>query len=227
MKFELETSSGKLGEDLRRRFGDELTPDEQGRLEAALTDALAAAGMVGAKSIQIDIDRRTGRRSIRLTGRVSDPTHEEEASPSTGRRPREGSRAAPKSSPIPGCLPLWSGRAPARTGRSRGLSGEASSCESSRRLGVCSSRKTEDGWVEITASGSSAYPVGMRFAVIGHRHAHIADHRAWLERLVTPRPANGNAYNVGVDSAEAELALAVRLGLVHESLVVEPGELAA
>jgi hypothetical protein len=92
---------------------------------------------------------------------------------------------------------------------------------------VCSSRKTEDGWVEIRASGSSAYPVGMRFAVIGHRHAHIADHRAWLERLVTPRPANGNAYNVGVDSAEAELALAVRLGLVHESLVAEPTDLAA
>jgi hypothetical protein len=48
-----------------------------------------------------------------------------------------------------------------------------------------------------------------------------------LERLVTPRPANGNAYGVGVASAEAEFALAQRLGLVHESLIAEPGELAA
>jgi hypothetical protein len=45
--------------------------------------------------------------------------------------------------------------------------------------------------------------------------------RDWLVRLVTPRPQNGNAYNVGVDTAEAELVLARRLGLVHPSLVAQ------
>jgi hypothetical protein len=45
--------------------------------------------------------------------------------------------------------------------------------------------------------------------------------------ILGPHPnGNGNgagkAWNVGIDSAEAELALTVRLGLVHESLVEEP-----
>jgi hypothetical protein len=87
---------------------------------------------------------------------------------------------------------------------------------------VCSSRKTEDGFVEITASGDARYPVGMRFVLIGHRYAQVSDHREWLERLVTPRLAIGNAWHVGVDDAAAELALAQRLGLVHPSLAEEP-----
>jgi hypothetical protein len=82
--------------------------------------------------------------------------------------------------------------------------------------------------VEITApGGSSAYPVGLRFYVTGHAGEFAFTFPDWLERIVTPRPQNGNAYNVGVDSAAAELALAQRLGLVHSSLVAEPDELAA
>jgi hypothetical protein len=84
----------------------------------------------------------------------------------------------------------------------------------------------ETGVVTITAPGAGCN-VGDRFYVVGHGGEFAYTFPDWLQRIVTPGPQNGNAYNVGVDSAEAELALAVRLGLVHESLVAEPGELAA
>jgi hypothetical protein len=84
----------------------------------------------------------------------------------------------------------------------------------------------ETGIVTITTPGAGC-SVGDRFYVVGHGGEFAYTFPDWLQRIVTPHSQNGNAYNVGVDSAEAELALAVRLGLVHESLVVEPGELAA
>ena len=89
---------------------------------------------------------------------------------------------------------------------------------------MASSRITEDGFVEITASGSLEYPVGMRFVVIGSSATYAIPPSDWIVRLIAGHPSNGNGkpWGEGVDCAKAELALAIGLGLVHPSLTEEP-----
>jgi hypothetical protein len=93
---------------------------------------------------------------------------------------------------------------------------------------VCSSKlDPETGIVTITTPGVGC-SVGDRFYVVGHAGDWGYSFPDWAHRLLSPHPnGNGRAWGVGVDTADAELALAVRLGLVHESLVAEPSELAA
>jgi hypothetical protein len=88
---------------------------------------------------------------------------------------------------------------------------------------VCSSRLDRDtGIVTVTTPGAG-YTVGMSFYVLGSATTWGIDHIEWALRLLRPQaPPQGRAWSVGVDTAEAELALAVRYGLVHESLVAEP-----
>jgi hypothetical protein len=83
---------------------------------------------------------------------------------------------------------------------------------------------TEDGFVEITASGSLGYPVGMRFVVLGSAATYAIRPADWVLRLISGHPSNGNGkpWGEGVDCAKAELELAIALGLVHPSLVEEP-----
>jgi hypothetical protein len=93
---------------------------------------------------------------------------------------------------------------------------------------VCSSRPVEGepGVYEVTTPGS--YEVGHRLydtSVAGCRPGYGLSWPDWLMRLVAPPTSKRNAHNIGLDTAEAELALLVRLGLVHESLVEEPGSL--
>jgi hypothetical protein len=88
---------------------------------------------------------------------------------------------------------------------------------------VCSSRLTEDGWVVITTPGVGC-EVGQLFSVLGSSATFGISHADWAVRLLRPQaPTNGKAWHVGVDDREASLALAVKFGIVHESLVEEPG----
>jgi hypothetical protein len=87
---------------------------------------------------------------------------------------------------------------------------------------MSSSIDHESGVVTVTGSGYTWAAPGHRLYLIGSPGARvIGDHREWLRRFIAPPTSNGNAHNVGVDCAEAELALSQRLGLVHESLVAE------
>jgi hypothetical protein len=93
---------------------------------------------------------------------------------------------------------------------------------------VCSSKlDPETGVVTITTPGVGC-SVGDRLYVVGHAGDWGYSFPDWAHRLLSPHPnGNGHAWGVGVDTADAELALAVRLGLVHESLVAEPPAQAA
>jgi hypothetical protein len=98
---------------------------------------------------------------------------------------------------------------------------------------VCSSKKSEDGVVEITASGSVGYPVGMRFVVAGseasYRFGFGSTWPDWCMRLVDPLPPwrGQTSGTPNHELAEQRLLEQLRSGEVHESLVSEPGELAA
>jgi hypothetical protein len=85
----------------------------------------------------------------------------------------------------------------------------------------------ETGIVTITTPGAGSN-VGDRLYVVGHAGDWGYSFPDWAHRLLSPHPnGNGHAWGVGVDMAEAELALAQRLGLVHPSLVEEPPAQAA
>jgi hypothetical protein len=86
----------------------------------------------------------------------------------------------------------------------------------------------ETGIVTITTPGAGC-SVGDRFYVIGSAAEYGVSHADWCLRLLRPQGLGngGHAWGVGVDKAEAELALAQRLGLVHSSLVDEPPAQAA
>jgi hypothetical protein len=80
----------------------------------------------------------------------------------------------------------------------------------------------------IVTTPGAGLEVGQRFVTDVYDVAPPSTWPDWLVRLVAPpSPNGGNAHNVGVESAEAELALAQRLGLVHPSLAAEPHERAA
>ena len=92
---------------------------------------------------------------------------------------------------------------------------------------MCSSRIDHElGVVEITAPGGSlAYPVGMRFVVVGslthERMIEVAIRRfsfaTWAARLGLPASASA-----AVVPDPARMAQARDLGLVHESLLEPP-----
>jgi hypothetical protein len=67
---------------------------------------------------------------------------------------------------------------------------------------------TEDGFVEITASGSAGYPVGMRFVVLGSGASYAIAPSDWVLRLVAGYPLNsGKPWGEGVDVRPAYEAL--------------------
>ena len=91
-----------------------------------------------------------------------------------------------------------------------------------------SSRKLEDGTVEITAPCYATMPPGHKLYVVGsysaarsHAAARFED---YLARLALSRSSNGAAGNIGVRVLPPEGALleALTRGEIHESLVEEP-----
>lgn len=88
---------------------------------------------------------------------------------------------------------------------------------------MCSSRlDRETGVVTITTPCAWA-EVGHTLYACWSAQSYAIDPADWLVRLVGSRPGpNGKPWGVGVDTAAAELQLAMRYGLVHESLVEEP-----
>jgi hypothetical protein len=80
----------------------------------------------------------------------------------------------------------------------------------------------ERGIVTMTTPRADC-PVGRRFFAVGSAASYGIGYADWVERRVLLRPAaNGHAWNVGLDTTEAELALQQRLGLPHPSLVESP-----
>ena len=80
--------------------------------------------------------------------------------------------------------------------------------------------------VEITATTSSAYPVGMRFYVAGVYSPRSVFARTWenyLARLALS--GSGRPWGEGVEVKPADGALLEEIGngCVHPSLVAEPG----
>jgi hypothetical protein len=94
-----------------------------------------------------------------------------------------------------------------------------------RKRDMASSRLTDDGRCVITTPGSG-YEVGHVFFVIGSGATYGIPASDWAVRLLTSQPSNGHGkpWGEGVSYAEAELALAIGLGLIHPSLVEEPAE---
>ena len=79
----------------------------------------------------------------------------------------------------------------------------------------------------ITQSGSSEYPIGMRFSVLGSDAQHSARWQRgfddYLARLALSQPSNGVRVNeVRVRPPTGELFELVRNGSVDASLVEEP-----
>jgi len=91
---------------------------------------------------------------------------------------------------------------------------------------VSSKLDPETGIVTVTAPCYSWCEPGHTLRVVGSAgRSYGSDWPDWVRRILMPAQngnGHGNAYNVGLDTAEAELALAVRLGLVHPSLVEAP-----
>ena len=90
---------------------------------------------------------------------------------------------------------------------------------------MCSSRlDRESGIVTVTTPCSWAEP-GHKLYCLWASESYGISHADWALRLLRPSGesnGNGKAWGVGVDTAEAELKLAMSFGLVHESLVEEP-----
>jgi hypothetical protein len=87
---------------------------------------------------------------------------------------------------------------------------------------VCGSRIEPDGRVVITTP-SPGCCVGEVLHVIGSAAEFAVPHADWVERLLHPPPAsNGRAWSEGTDTADAEAALYVKLGLLPEPIVDEP-----
>lgn len=89
---------------------------------------------------------------------------------------------------------------------------------------MCSSRIDHaSGVVTVTTPG--CYEVGHRLYTLASACSYGVGHADWCLRLLRPRaPSRGKAWSVGLDTAEAELKLALRYGLIHDTLVCEPGQ---
>jgi hypothetical protein len=93
---------------------------------------------------------------------------------------------------------------------------------------VSSRLDPETGVVTISAPCYSWAEVGRRLFVVGseadRRFGYGCNWPDWVERLLTPRPQAGRAWNVGPDPRIADQALleALRTRQVHPSLVEEP-----
>jgi hypothetical protein len=82
---------------------------------------------------------------------------------------------------------------------------------------VCGSRIDHGAGVVVVTTPSPGCCVGERFAVIGSAAEFAVPRADWVERLVHPPANGGRPGNEGPDTAEAEMALAVRMGLVDEA----------
>ena len=86
---------------------------------------------------------------------------------------------------------------------------------------MCSSRPVGDGIYEISVPCSWAEKGHKLYAVRAYEQSYSVTYSDWLERLVHPPADTGRPRNEGPDTAEAELALAVRMGLVDEAEALE------
>ena len=91
-----------------------------------------------------------------------------------------------------------------------------------------SSRKLDDGTVEITAPVYATMPVGHRLSVIGS-NAEGAAYARWertfndyLARIALSSAGHANGVGITVRADETALLELIEGGLVHESLVEEP-----
>jgi hypothetical protein len=90
---------------------------------------------------------------------------------------------------------------------------------------VCSSRIDHASGVVTITTPASWCEVGHTLYAMGSGHTYGISHSDWALRLLRPQAlsnGNGRAWGVGLDTGEADLQLAMRLGLVHESLAAEP-----
>lgn len=87
---------------------------------------------------------------------------------------------------------------------------------------MCSSRLDSDTGIVTVTTSAAWCEVGHELYTLAAAATFNIDHADWCLRLLRPRPLTGNASNVGPDTAEAELALAVRLGVVYETPIEEP-----
>jgi hypothetical protein len=86
---------------------------------------------------------------------------------------------------------------------------------------VCGSRIEPDGKVVITTPSPGCVPGQVLYVIGSPSEFAMGDRPDWVLRLLDPPANGGKPGNEGPDTAEAEMALAVRMGLVDEAEALE------